>query len=579
MSEPSPNAKPIVVDAPWLPHSAGGTSGSIYQPVASNKQATFVSDGGRPCVVVPASVTKVWTDASPDELPCIGAWCDVDGLEWKRFELPMSGMVADAASGECAELCRVFWAPRSPHDDDCLVELRRQLPRLARNVNDDRQAEVSNGSIPMQASAAVEDLIDRHIDLINHLFETVPKAVVQSGSWQGNLGGVTIRRIADVVAQWHAVGQADEPRMALIVKLARDLPDVLAKTCRRPRHALRRVRQFSPLGRVREVDSACLRWLARQSGATVAQKAGMRQQVLAVVRVEDIDTPENRVVRDLLVRATQACNRYRREHHAARGHPRVAGVTQFWRLLRELFTTTAMADVQPLVGIPQPNYVLQMDPRYAVLWDAWQQLVRQQMLEDSVWRWRQRLFAEHLQLGLMAVLHELSDETRTHGGDVLLQLEQNTGQFVDPRTALGPWWLKTTTPLNRNIRIDLVRGDQLARHPLVPKPLAELCPGIVLVKQVANETPWLAAFWTMLDFDIEQSRLDDRVISLTEASTRLGSLGPLRGVIIQPALSASGNDGNQIAELDNCRGFRLPLPLSLGFAAFRDQVSWALGIT
>jgi hypothetical protein len=237
-----------------------------------------------------------------------------------------------------------------------------------------------------------------------------------------------------------------------------------------------------------------------------------------------------------------------------------------------------MADVQPLVGIPQPNYVLQMDPRYAVLWDAWQQLVRQQMLEDSVWRWRQRLFAEHLQLGLMAVLHELSDTTLTHGGDVLLQLEQNAGQFLDPRTALGKWWLKTKTPLDQNIRIDLVRGDQLARHPLIPKPLAELCPDIVLVKQVANETPWLAAFWTMLDFDIEQSRLDDRVISLSEASTRLGSLGPLRGVIIQPALS-SGNDGNQIAELDNCHGLRLPLPLSLGFAVFRDQVSWALGMT
>lgn len=575
MSEPSPNAKPIVVDAPWLPRSAVGSTASSSVPVTSDKPATFVSDGGRPCVVVPASVMRVWTDASPDDLPCIGSWCDVDGTDWKRFELPMSDIAADATNGECVELCQVFWAPRLPEDVDCMVELRRQLPRLARTASDDRQTEVANGSISMQSPAVVEDLIDRHIDLVNHLFEVVPKAVKQSGSWQGNLGGVAIRRIADVVKQWCVVGQADEPRMALIVKLANKLPDILAKTCRHPRHTLRRVRQFSPLGRVREVDSACLRWLARQPGATVAQKAGMKQRVLSVVRVEDIDTPENRVVRDLLIRATQACNRYLREYHTSR----VENVEQFRRLLRELLTTTAMADVQPLVGIPQPNYVLQMDPRYAVLWDAWQQLVRQQMLEDSVWRWRQRLFAEHLQFGLVAVLHELSDTTRTHGGDVLLQLEQNAGQFLDPRTALGPWWLKTTTPLDRIIRIDLVRGDQLARHPLIPKHLAELCPDIVLVKQVANETPWLAAFWTMLDFDIEQSRLDDRVISLSEASTRLGSQGPLRGVIIQPALSASGNGGNQIAELDNCHGLRLPLPLSLGFAAFRDQVSWALGMT
>ena len=378
MSELSPTTRVVVLDATWLPREANCMPSAVGDPGAANKRAVSIVEGGRPCVVVPASVTRVSTDTSPDDLPCIGTWRDDQGMEWKRFELPMSGMTADAANGGCTELCRLYWAPRSPDDVDCLIELRRQLPRLPRSVNEDRQAEVSNGSIWKQASAVVEDLIDRHIDLVSHLFETAPKAVAQSGSWQGNLGGVAVRRIADIVAQWHAVGQANEPRMALIVKLARDLPDVLAKTCRRPRHALRRVRQFSPLGRTREVDSACLRWLARQSGATVAQKAGMRQKVLAVVRVEDIDTPENRVVRDLLVRATQACNRYRREHHAARGHPRVKDVTQFLRLLRELFTTTAMADVQPLVGIPQPNYVLQMDPRYTVLWDAWQQLVRQQ---------------------------------------------------------------------------------------------------------------------------------------------------------------------------------------------------------
>ena len=579
MTEPLPNANPIVVDATWMPRGANGTPSSCNDSVASRDQTVYVCDGGRPCVVVPASVERVSTDASPDDLPLMGKWHDAEGLDWKRFEVPMSGVAADTASGECAEICRVFWSPRLPDDVDCLVKLSRQLPRLARTANDETQSDAANRSTWAQASSIVEDLIDRHIDLVNHLFETVPEVIVRAGSWQGNLGGVAIRRISDVVAQWHAVGQADEPRMALIVKLARDLPDVLAKTCRRPRHALRRVRQFSPLGRVREVDSACLRWLARQSGATVAQKAGMRQQVLAVVRVEDIDTPENRVVRDLLIRATQACNRYLREHRAAQGHSRVVDVKQFRRLLRELLTTTAMADVQPLVGIPQPNYVLQMDPRYNLLWDAWQQLVRQQMLEDSVWRWRQRLFSEHLQLGLMAFLHAWSDEAQTHGGDVLLQLEQNAGQFLDPRTALGPWWLKSTTPIDRNTRIDLVRGDQLARHPLVPTPLAELSPDIVLVKQAVNQAPWLAAFWTMLDFDIERSRLDERVVSLSEANARLDSLGAQRCVIIQPALRVPENGGTHLVESDHCRGLRVPLPLSLEFTALADQVSWALGMT
>ena len=96
----------------------------------------------------------------------------------------MSGVAADTASGECAEICRVFWSPRLPDDVDCLVKLSRQLPRLARTANDETQSDAANRSTWAQASSIVEDLIDRHIDLVNHLFETVPEVIVRAGSWQ-----------------------------------------------------------------------------------------------------------------------------------------------------------------------------------------------------------------------------------------------------------------------------------------------------------------------------------------------------------------------------------------------------------
>ena len=74
------------------------------------------------------------------------------------------------------------------------------------------------------------------------------------------------------------------PRAGLETTLARELPTVLTQIFDRLRKVLRREREPQPVGRVEQLDAACLRWLTRQPGYTVAQKAGPRQQVLAVVR-------------------------------------------------------------------------------------------------------------------------------------------------------------------------------------------------------------------------------------------------------------------------------------------------------
>ena len=74
--------------------------------------------------------------------------------------------------------------------------------------------------------------------------------------WEGNVQGLAVRSLATVLDRWAKSGDTREPRMALIVRLAAQLPSLLADVCHRPRRVLSRVppapaRRPSPAGRRR----------------------------------------------------------------------------------------------------------------------------------------------------------------------------------------------------------------------------------------------------------------------------------------------------------------------------------------
>jgi len=435
-----------------------------------------------------------------------------------------------------------------------------------------------------ECSQAVDRLIDCHIDLMSTIAEV---AQSRDGFLDGThaAGDVCLTRTATIARGWHVSADSSNPRMSLIVKLARDISETLQSVCRNPRRVLRRERQFQRLDRVREIDGGCLRWLARQPGVTVAEKAGSRQECLAIARVENIDTLENRVVRDLLLRANHACKKYLREHRQARSHSRVESVTKFRSLISGLLKSSPLSEVAALSAVPEPNYVLQMDRRYSVLWDAYQLLVRQQMLEDNVWRWRHRLFSEHVQLGLISVLHDICNPDLTHGGDMLIRNEQNAGQFIDSRTAIGPWIVTGA----ESVSIDLVRGDQLDLHPLLPKSLSEIGPDFVLVKRMRREMQHFLCCWTMLDFCVSKSAAQNQRGQFVEATRFCSPESHGSGIFIQPALPGSSEHsearGTYLQQIpteilsDTMRNLRLTLPIQENFNHFREHIRWGLKLT
>ncbi len=559
MTDARDDRKSSIQTAPW---TAVGRSKNVVEE-------------GRPFVVVPAFIERASTENCPDYLPLSSSWADDRQFAWKRFELNGTASSANPSnqSGVNEETAVVLSSPTTS-DIEIRVSLELQLPRLIRGAEVERlpatQEHVSSTSSQwFDAAEAVEGLIDQHIDLVSGLFN---KASSKDANWRCNVHGLGFRSCKELAREWYVVANSDQPRMALIVKLAQTLPDLLLRTCSHPRHTLRRERQLKPIGQIQEIDSSCLRWLARQPGGTVTEKAGVKQVAMAVVRVEDVDTPENRVVRELLVRAGYACDRYLREHGSSPDHPRVVQVNRFRHLLMNLLATTPICKAARLVGIPQPNYVLQRDPRYQVLWQAYIQLVRQQMLEDSIWRWRHRLYAEHATMCVIAALESVSDSRLAHGGDVLIQLEQFAGQFIDPRTNLGPWRLRGPT----DVKVDLVLGHQLHKHPLITKQLASIGPDAVLVRRSPSKPAWLAAIWTVLDFDLVTDRLEERVLGLKKSIDGLGGHAPQRALLVQPGIGIEFRSAAACCDLENVRGIRVELPLQHHFADMVKHVKWTL---
>lgn len=515
----------------------------------------------RACVIAPADCEEVTCDVCEESLPQLSIWSDADGNEWKVFELP-GGETRDTGEPETA---RVSGIARSRTDYFLTSAALPSLPKgsgaKAPGMDDIGEDTLRPQSEPTtegeMAARTVDRLISLHLEFVNRLYDS---ARISTDYWEGQVSGVAVRSARRAVAEWRrAVRDKGEPRMALIVKLARDLPETLSDVCRRPRRVLRRVREVQRADKIQELDAACLRWIARQPGITLLEKAGPKQELLGVVRLEDADTPENRVVRDLLLRLRNECQRYLAEHHQFFDHNRVRLVRHLLVLVRNLWHASPVAQAGALVGIASPNYVLQHEHRYNVLWNAYVMLVRQQKQHDSAWRWRHRIWAEQCWVALLAALRKNSVRSCGMKSDLLLRDEQVSGRFIDHSTQIGAW-TAATSPETAIYFVD-GRCHQLGAG--VPRWLSGLCPDVVLVAETRTNRSHhrrILAVWTVFacPSDDESLELHARQLSETVSQHQTGG-DEIRCLLLEPGQGSEPEA--KLTQVGDCQGMRLSLPL------------------
>jgi len=246
---------------------------------------------------------------------------------------------------------------------------------------------------------------------------------------------------------WSAVrkvwigNKADEAIMALIVKIANDseLLRIFESIAQNPRHILLRQRQNTSLGHIQELDSACIRDFARRPGRTIYQKAGSRQELLAVQRVESKDTLENRVFTWVIARMLERSWSYvaTNKHHSNSG--RVKLVARCNRRCTDWQKMEALSEVSTNhLGHPvQPNYTLQMDPKYSKVYKTYKKLLREQHVIDDAWEWQRNLWCESAKQLMACAMTECY--TENHISTPYYRMEGENGIWTERPVSPGPF--------------------------------------------------------------------------------------------------------------------------------------------
>lgn len=270
-----------------------------------------------------------------------------------------------------------------------------------------------------------EMLIAVIVDMISQLLDIDVAEQAAQGRMRGWVR-TSWRQVAEKLAAKRDVA---EPRMALIVRHARDLHRLVGELGRHPRRVLARDRRLQPVHRIQQMDSACLSWYVRQPGRTPVEKAGSRQALLAVVREETIDTPENRVFKDFLQRSVQAAEVYLTANRNLSGSTRYGEVSRYGRGCAALLRLPTFATVRSLPGLAKPNYVLTSDQRYRRVWDAYQALLHRQNEVDEAWTWQGRLWADLVTMAVLTALLNADGETLALA-PLYLRREQDRGRWL-----------------------------------------------------------------------------------------------------------------------------------------------------
>lgn len=187
-----------------------------------------------------------------------------------------------------------------------------------------------------------------------------------------------------------------EPPETIVSRIAQNQIHIIDAVLLKVRKVLRRERELTRIANVQQLDSQCLAWLTRQPGFTAAEKAGTKQKLMSIVRKENYDVLENRILKAVLKLCSSYCQRYLRQY--SKDFPnsdRIKAVKRLYSSAQNGLKQEIMGSIRSVHGIPQPNYVLLHDQQYSQIWQMYLNLLHQTALLEHAWRNRHQLLQQY----------------------------------------------------------------------------------------------------------------------------------------------------------------------------------------
>jgi hypothetical protein len=273
-------------------------------------------------------------------------------------------------------------------------------------------------------------------------FQELSQLPEQLGDFDAMTRAACVRRSWEAaMSVWFREGR-NEARMALIVQLSRDqtLHRALDAISRYPRRILQRDRDETPVSRIQELDSACIRNFAHRPGLTPVEKAGPRQRLLAVRRREHHTTLENQVTCWVMESAVALAREYCRANVALASDAKVGWVHAFGQRNATWRTSEWLQGVDTLHHHPVgPNYPLQFEPRYKVVWKTYLRIRREKWVKDDAWAWQRVLWGETGRQLISCCLHLCNQFKPIAVSTPYYRTESRQGLWTELPVAPGPF--------------------------------------------------------------------------------------------------------------------------------------------
>lgn len=221
-----------------------------------------------------------------------------------------------------------------------------------------------------------------------------------------------------------------EPPLTIIARIAQNEMYVIDHVLHHIRKVLTRERKSVHISAAQQLDSHCLRWLTKQPGVTPAQKAGSRQRILSVVRMEAFNTFENRVLKAFLTSCVSACSIYLRHYDTEKNHnsSRIGAVRKLLGMCKNALNSSEMEQIATLRGLSAPNYVLRNNPYYSKIWTMYQSLLHQMQMVEMAWTHRHILFQDYFLLMINLILD--MNYPSIYKSDIWINFIPQNGHFI-----------------------------------------------------------------------------------------------------------------------------------------------------
>lgn len=243
---------------------------------------------------------------------------------------------------------------------------------------------------------------------------------------------------------WRNAEEEDEPRISEIVIQASRMRPLLRDLEKKIRKMLRREREKIPLDRVQEMDRASMRWLSKQPGHTLAEKAGSDQRILAIVRNENFDTLENRVLHAYLRLAERESSEWLAEHKRAKETKRYKSVEKLKKVTKVFSSELKRRGVGISDANITANYVLAQDKNYKEVHQSWLRLLQKNMILDDLWSWQAEIWTDFCALAITLSLNELDEAELIAQSPIVWRVTPDHGRWFDQHQPLAIYWLRDT---------------------------------------------------------------------------------------------------------------------------------------